>query len=91
MKSGFIILYLFTDHWEKLLLSSSKPNQKLQHASKSFIETETLDMYGDVIAKYQFVSLVLFPDRFTQFELTSANLAKLCGILEHCHYVTDLE
>lgn len=51
MKWGFIILYLFTDHWEKLLLSSSMPNQKLQHASKAYKETETLDMYGVVIAE----------------------------------------
>lgn len=39
-----VMLPLFPDHLEKHLLSSSKLNQKLQRASKSFEETETLCM-----------------------------------------------
>lgn len=52
-------------------------------------ETKTLDMHR-IISWIAWFRLCLL-NRFNHYELGSANLAKLCGILEQCHHLTHLE
>lgn len=62
----------------------------MQVSPKERKETETLDMHTLIIAeKHGFVSVLI--NRFNHYMLGSASLAKLCGILEQCHHLTDLE
>ncbi|XP_053478970.1 NLR family, CARD domain containing 5 isoform X2 [Ictalurus furcatus] len=53
--------------------------------------TVELRQLGETFIKFLQAKSEAATCKFNQYRLSSANLAKLCEILEHCHHLTDLD
>ncbi|XP_060779802.1 NLR family, CARD domain containing 5 isoform X2 [Neoarius graeffei] len=53
--------------------------------------TVELRPLGEAFVKFLQANSEAATCKITQYGLSSANLKKLCGILEHCHHLTDLD